>query len=225
MTTDTHTAAAAVTEPVGAACRQATVAYRLSMDRRLRASRGWRNAIALGIAVAVLLLTLTSAQAQFEPENWNTNCKQWDDAYLDIFTVGFVLTVVGTLVCSALIGLLGRFWWWCAAPRLRIVVVALLMFAIAEAAVVILPWVVGFGILWFTAIDQRYFAECLTREFGAQGLLNGLIGAGAAAVTQWPAMTYLLAGATGLSALVAIAASETVTRLFGLRRRARREVA
>jgi hypothetical protein len=182
----------------------------------MRLTRGWV------VSMLVVLLVQTGAFAQSLSSPTRTQCKQWDDAYLSTFQTGLVVCAVATLVLALLVGLLGRWSWIAAAPRLRIVMVALLVGLVVEVGIVATPWMVGFGWLWFSAVDTAYF-NCIPMRFGAQGILKGLIGPDVAAVAQWPTLIYLLLSAAATAGLAAWLISEFVARSFGLRQRARRE--
>jgi len=183
--------------------------------------RSTRCRVAGSVFVALLVHAGAFAQSLSSPTR--TQCKQWDDAYLSTFQTGLTVCAVATLILPFLFGLLvGRLSWIAAAPRLRIVVVGLVVVLLVELGVVALPWMVGFGWLWFSPIETRYF-DCIPLQFGAQGLFRGLMGAGVAAVAQWPTLTYLLLLAAAAAGLVAWLISEFVARSFGLSQRARRE--
>jgi hypothetical protein len=168
------------------------------------------------------LFVCTDAFAQLLSSPSRTLCRQWDDVYLSAFETSLVVCTVATLVLGLLAGLLGRWSWIAAAPRLRILVTGLLVVTLVELGIVALPWIVGFGWLWFSAIDTRYF-DCIPVRFGAQGLFRGLIGSDVAAIEQWPTLTYLLLLAAAVAGLLALLISEFVAASFGLRLRARRE--
>jgi hypothetical protein len=176
--------------------------------------------MAAGIFAALLVHGNAWAQLLSAPSR--TQCKQWDDAYIGAFQMALVACAVATLVLALLSGLVGRRFWPAAAPRLRIFIVAFLVLLSVWTGIVALPWVAGFGLLWFSAIDTAYF-NCIPLSFGAQGFLAGLIGPGVAAVAQWPTMTYLLLIPTVVAALLAWLISEFVARSFGLRKRAHKE--
>jgi hypothetical protein len=172
--------------------------------------------------LAVLLFGASVVSAQTVSAPSRTQCRQWDDAYLGAFDTGFWVCGIATLVLALLAGLLGRVSWPAAAPRLRLLFVAVFVVLLIEVGLIALPWTLGFGWLWFSAIDTNYF-DCIPRSFGAQGFFGGLIGAGVAAVAQWPTMIFLLMIPAAAAGLVAWLVSELAARFFGLRRLARRE--
>lgn len=190
-----------------------------------------RDKVAAG-ALTALLLKASVAWAQASSSPTRTQCKQWDDAYLGAFTTGFWMCGIATLVLALLAGLLGRLAWLAAAPRLRILIVALVVVTLVEVGLILLPWTLGFGWLWFSAIDTTYF-DCIPKSFGAEGFFavphpsntppTGLIGSGVAAIAQWPTMIYLLMIPAAAAGLLAWLISEGTARIFGLSRRAHRE--
>lgn len=172
---------------------------------------------------ALLLTLLASAPAVAQSSAPSQRqCFEWDAAFRAVFEEAFWICAGATLVLALLAGLLGRLFWLAAAPRLRIVATAVVVFTLTELAIVALPWLIGFGWLWFSAIDGAYF-DCVPLSFDAGGFFQGLIGPGVAAIAQWPTMTYLLLGSATVAALVAWQVSSLTARLVGLRRRARGE--
>lgn len=176
----------------------------------------------IGIGAVAFYLQAHAAWAQGASSPTRTQCKQWDDAYLGAFNTGFWVCGIATLVLALLAGLLGRVSWTAAAPRFRILVVAVGVVLLVELGLIILPWTLGFGWLWFSAIDTTYF-DCIPKSFGAEGFFGGLIGSGVAAVVQWPTMIFLLMIPAAAAGLVAWLVSDLFARFAGLRRRASRE--
>jgi hypothetical protein len=176
--------------------------------------------------VSMVLAWSTTAvawgQAVSSPSN--TQCRQWDDAFVGVFEAGFWACAGGSLLLGLLIGFLGRLFWLAAAPRLRILVAACLAFGVIGTAIIALPWVGGFGRLWFSGVSEGY-RDCLDRSFGATGLFGGLIGQGVAGLAQWPALLGLLALAALVGGLLAWGVSEGLARGSGLRKRAKGEAA
>lgn len=174
----------------------------------------------VGLLAGLLANGPLGAQVISSPSR--TQCKQWDDTYLSAFQTAFGVCGVATLVLAIFAGLLGRRFWIAAAPRLRILVMAILVVLVVEIGIVALPWMIGFGWFWFSAIDTSYF-DCIPMRFGAQGLFAGLIGPGVAAIAQWPIMMFLLLLPAAAAGLLAWLISEFVALYRGLRRRAHRE--
>jgi hypothetical protein len=190
-----------------------------------------RDKVAAG-TLAVFFMEASIAWAQASSSPTRTQCKQWDDAYLGAFTTGFWVCGIATLVLALVAGLLGRLSWTAAAPRLRILIVALAVVVLVEVGLILLPWTLGFGWLWFSAIDTTYF-DCIPKSFGAEGFFavphppntppTGLIGPGVAAIAQWPTMIYLLMIPAVAAGLLAWLVNELAARFFGLRRQAQKE--
>lgn len=171
---------------------------------------------------AILFLISASPVAAQSEIPSQRQCFEWDAAFLGAFEEAFWICAGATLVLALLAGLLGRWFWVAAAPRRRIFFAALIVFSLTELAIVALPWMFGFGWLWFSAIDRAYF-NCIPYSFDASGFFDGLFGRGVAAVAQWPTMSYVLLGAAAVAAIVAWQVSSVVAQLFGLQRRARGE--
>ena len=74
--------------------------------------------------------------------------------------------------------------------------------ALAILGVALGPWVIGLGRYWFGGVDPKYF-DCEGVAFGAEGLFGGLLGAGVAAIAQWPFMVIGFTGAAILGGLAA----------------------
>lgn len=180
----------------------------------------WR--VAVGALAALLIVEVSTAATQAVALPSRTQCKQWDDAYIGAFDTGFWVCGLATLVLALTVGLLGRISWTAAAPRLRILVVAVVVTIFVELGLVVLPWTLGFGWLWFSSIDTSYF-DCIPMSFGAEGFFSGLVGAGVAAIAQWPTMVFLLMIPAAVAGLLAWLVSELAARFFGLPRRARKE--
>jgi hypothetical protein len=176
----------------------------------------------LGLALVWVTTAVTWAQPLSAPSN--TQCKQWDDAFVGAFEAGFWACLAVSLLLGLFIGFLGRLFWLAAAPRIRILVATCLVFSAIAVAIVALPWMMGFGWLWFSGVGEGYF-DCQDRNFGAKGLFGGLVGAGVAALAQWPALLGLLALAAIAGGLLAWGISEGLARGTGLRKKAKGEAA
>jgi hypothetical protein len=151
------------------------------------------------------------------------DCDQWDRAYARIVLTGVIGAVIGAAAVALLIGVFfGRRFWWAARPRPRIwIATFLIAFPLVEFLIVGLPRLTGFGRFFFSGIDVRY-PECSTMTFGAEGLLQGMLGKDIAAFPQWQLITALLLGGSALGGLAAFLISEAIVRSGGLEAVARR---
>jgi hypothetical protein len=178
------------------------------------------------IVVAVIIASHLAAQAPQAPQivaPTGTECDQWDRAYAQIVLTGVTGVAIGAAAASLLVGVLfGRRFWWAASPRPRIWLTTFVFaFPLAEFLIVGLPRLFGFGRFFFSGIDVRY-PQCSTMNFGADGLLHGMLGKGIAAFAQWQMITALLLAGSAIGGLVAFLISEAIVRSSGLEAVARR---
>ncbi|MBX3279950.1 MAG: hypothetical protein KF868_18265 [Acidobacteria bacterium] len=172
-----------------------------------------------GIPILLVLLFLSlHATAQSTGQPTNTQCKQWDDAYLLAFNVFFWVTLIGSSV-FALFGplALSSISWWATEPSWRILKIAAFFLALSLVAVVIWPWV-GFELLNvspFAGIDPSY-TNCSAQPFGAEGLFGGAIGSGVSAYSLSLLMALVLVGAAILGCLLAYIFGSIWHRFKGL---------
>jgi hypothetical protein len=113
-------------------------------------------------------------------------------------------------------GFLGRIFWIAAAPYKRIFVVGITCLLAVTVGIPFGPWIFGLGRLWFGGVDPLYF-DCAGVQFGANGLLGGMVSPGIPAVTQWPVMLLALSGATVIGGLLAGAITSLINARFGVR--------
>ncbi len=147
-----------------------------------------------------------------------TACKQWDDAYLEFFNAFFWLTLIGSFALSIILPLLlGHFAWWATSPRWRIAWVTLGVFLFGGVLMVIVwPHMLGFGWLIYSGVGEEYPACAKVTQFGAEGLLNGAVGANVAAIALWPYMLLFFLVAALIGATMAFVLSEFLVRYLGL---------
>lgn len=162
--------------------------------------------------LAFLFLTASDVFGQSLAAPTRTQCKQWDDAYGRLFEYALWGTLGGTFILSTLAGFLGKSFWWCTAPRLRIFVLTLACLILIVAGIALGPWVVGLGHWWFSGVDPGYL-DCEGVQFGAEGLLGGLFGAGVPVISQWPIMVAALSAAAILGGLTAWVVSALANRI------------
>ena len=165
----------------------------------------------LGILIIILFLISNTLAQPASPTR--TDCKQWDDAFLALFEYALWGTLLVTFFVSLLAGAIGKYFWLFTAPRMRIIVMTVAVLMMVILGVALGPWVVGLGHLWFGGVDPRYF-DCETVAFSGDGLLGGMIGAGVAAIAQWPIMTLALAFAAMMGGLIAWITSELANRFL-----------
>lgn len=179
----------------------------LNRERNIRSS-GQR---ALWLLLPMVLGILSAASPVIASPT-RTQCKQWDDAFLSVFNIGFVVVLILTaLSFTGLLGRLGRFWWAATAPRWRIFLVSAFIFVLAVILIPLGPQVVGLGKWWFSGVDPQY-VECKTMRFGAEGLLGGQIGEGVAAIAQPYGMIILYLGAASLGGIIAWRISDVLSK-------------
>lgn len=167
----------------------------------------------------VVLACATCVCGQTAAAPTRTQCKQWDDSYLFLMNLFLVGGVLLPLVLSlSLPPLLGRRFWILTAPRARILAISSLLAVLLTAAFIGVPSLFGFGHFLFSGIDPSYL-YCQTMNFGATGLLFGLLGPGVAALSQWLTVLALLAIACTLGGIITLFVSETLRSWFGLRAR------
>lgn len=147
-----------------------------------------------------------------------TQCKQWDDGMLALFTIAMAICLGASAALAPFLGVLGRRFWFFTAPKRRTIVVSVVLLVLAILTVPLGPWTVGLGWGWLGNIDPYYFG-CTAKAFGAEGLLFGLISPGQAAISQWPMMIVLLIVAAGVGCLVGIGIQALLARFLGIRRR------
>jgi len=167
----------------------------------------------------VVLACAMCAFSQTAVAPTRTQCKLWDDSYnflLNLFLIGGVSLPLILTLC--LPPLFGRGIWLITAPRVRIVTISTIVAVFLTAAFLGAPAVFGFGRFIFGGVDQAYL-NCETMNFGASGLLFGLIGPGIAALSQWLTVLALLTTSSALGGVVALLVSETLRSWFGLRAR------
>jgi len=166
--------------------------------------------------LTLCLIAVTDVWGQSGTSPSRTQCKQWDDAFLSLFNWAVVGSSLITLALSLMSGFLGRVFWIAAAPYKRIVVVGLTCLLAVTVGIPFGPWVFGLGRLWFGGVDPMYF-DCAGIQFGANGLLGGIISPGIPAVTQWPVMLLALSGSTVLGGFIAGAISGLINARIGVR--------
>lgn len=169
------------------------------------------------ILLTVLIFSLQAA-AQTSGRPTNTQCKQWDDAYLLAFNVFFWITLVGSSVFALVVPLaLSRMSWWATEPSWRIVRIAAFFLVLSILVVVVWPWV-AFELLNvspFAGIDPSY-TNCSAQPFGAEGLFGGAIGSGVSAYSLSLLMFLVLVSAAGVGCLLAYAFGTFWHRFKGL---------
>lgn len=192
------------------------------MDLKRYGQIGHRRLFSLPHAATVALIGLTyaaCAYGQSATAPTRTQCKQWDDSYLFLLNLFLIGGVFLPLVLSlSLPPLLGKRIWMLTAPRARILAITSLLAVLLTAAFLGVPAVFGFGRVMFSGIDPAYL-YCETMNFGATGLLLGLIGPGVAALSQWLTVLALLAISCALGGVIALLVSEMLRSWFGLRAR------
>ncbi|HWW77799.1 MAG TPA: hypothetical protein VNZ44_20510 [Pyrinomonadaceae bacterium] len=157
---------------------------------------------------------MTAAQGAAAPSK--TACKGWDNAFLTTFHMAFAFVFIGAFALSLGAPLLaGRLFWWITASRARILWITLGVLLLSVFGVVVYPRFVGLGNLGFSGVSQRYL-DCEGTQFGAAGLFGGLIGHDVAAISQWPAMTALLAVAALAGGALSFVVSETLVKSIGI---------
>jgi len=179
----------------------------------------WTMVVIVVTAVAKNL----AAQAPQILAPTGTECDQWDRAYGQIVLTGVTGAAIGAAAASLLVGVVfGRRLWWAASPRPRIWLTTFVFaFPLAEFLIVGLPRLFGFGRFFFSGIDARY-PQCSTMNFGADGLMHGMLGKGIAAFAQWQMITALLLAGSAVGGLAAFLISEAIVRSSGLEAVARR---
>lgn len=175
------------------------------------------------LSLIVLIPSDTAGQTATTPTR--TQCRQWDDAFIATFNIAFWVTLFLTLLCSLLIPpLCGRFYWWLTRPLLRVVWISLIFLGISSLAVIVWPYSVGLGWLWFNGVDPKYL-DCESVQFGASGLFDGLMGRGIAAIALWPVMFACLLIAAIVGGGLAIGTSKIMCRFRGIGSRVKEESA
>jgi hypothetical protein len=174
---------------------------------------------ARGVTVTLVVLACTVCAYGQTGAPTRTQCKQWDDSYLFLLNLFLIGGVFLPLVLSlSLPPLLGKRIWMLTAPRARILAITSFLAVLLTAAFFGVPGVFGFGRMMFSGIDPAYL-YCKTMNFGATGLLFGLMGPGVAALSQWLTVLALLAISCALGGVIALLVSEMLRSWFGLRAR------
>jgi hypothetical protein len=161
----------------------------------------WRLAAAILLGCA-LATSIVGAQTAASPTN--TQCKQWDNAYLLAVNLGILVAPLVVIFLGLLVFpfFSGRFWLM-TRPVLRLITAtaagALLL------ALTLVPWsvILGVGTFWFPGIDPSY-AACGPKPFNPTGLLYGSVGQGVAAILLGPAMLLLLLGGSILGGFLGL---------------------
>lgn len=167
------------------------------------------------VAVAFLLLLFPAVAVLAQDAPRRTECRQWDDAFLALFT-SFAIGGGGAAMTFGLLsGLLGRRYWWATFPAKRIAYTTAALFGVLTFLLHGWPRLFGFGSLWFSGVSPEYM-QCQDRAFSATGLFEGLIGANVPALAQWPAMTAMLAAACTAGGMAAYLIGRIVVTLRGL---------
>jgi len=188
---------------------------------RMANRRAYYSVMRIGGLVLMGLVCLVNVYGQSSATPSRTQCKQWDDSYLLLFNFFIVAGLLLPVALNTLLPpVLGRRVWFLASPRMRVLYISLIVAGILATVFVALPFVVGFGRLIFSGVDQAYFG-CETLKFGATGLLFGLVGSGIAAISQWPAVLALLLASCVLGGLIAFLVSGILVKTVGLPSRVR----
>lgn len=193
---------------------------RMDLTRNSRTARRRLSWLSRVGAVALFVLACAAfAFGQSAATPTRTQCKQWDDSYLFLMNLFLVGGVLLPLVLSlSLPPLLGKRVWPLTLPRARILAISSLLAVFLTAAFLGVPYLFGFGGVLFSGVDPAYL-YCQTMNFGATGLLFGLLGPGVAALSQWLTVLALLAIACTLGGVITLLVSETLRSWFGLRAR------
>jgi hypothetical protein len=167
------------------------------------------------IAVVCVFLLFWTAAVAAQDGPRRTECRQWDDAFLALFTSFLMSGGIASLAFGLLSGFLGRRYWWATSPAKRIVAMTAVVFSVLAFLLHGWPRFFGFGSFLFSGVSPDYLL-CQDRAFSATGLLNGLIGANVPALAQWPAMTAMLAAGCAMGGLVAFALGRIIVAMRGL---------
>jgi hypothetical protein len=178
---------------------------------------GWAFAGCQILAPAVLFAQPSAVQPPIEGIN-NNVCRAWDDGFAALFDGTFVACVVVSLVLGPLLGPFGRRFWFFTAVHRRTIASSLAVLVLAIVSVPLAPWTVGLGRWWLAGVDPAY-PQCTSLNFGAGGLVFGLVSPGQAAISQWPVMVLLLVAGAVVGGLVAVFAQMLLNRFLGIRSR------
>lgn len=143
-------------------------------------------------------------------------CKRLDDLFLLRFDAGLSGTILAVILLAIGLPLLfGGRNWWVTSPVWRRSVSAGAAFLIMTILFVVTPNVV-LGVFPYGSIAPTY-PQCMGRNFGAEGFIDGVIGSGAAAIGQPLYMVMLLFGAALIGAALVWALERLVRQFKGLR--------
>lgn len=143
-------------------------------------------------------------------------CKQMDDLFLSAFETGLVLVpVMAGLLLVALPLLGGRRYWWITSLLWRRLGAGIAVSIVAVFTYVGIPKML-LGVFPYGSVDPSY-AQCVGRNFGGEGFLDGAIGAGASALGQPAKMTGLLLAGVAVGVFFGWIFEFLVHRFQGLR--------
>lgn len=110
-----------------------------------------------------------------------TDCKQWDDRYLGMFSIAVgAALVIPTVTYTIFLGLAGRFWVFASSSGRYISTFVFSVFITALSSYI------GTALLQKGMIGEISYLDCANVPFGAEGLFGGMLGPNIAFIGQIP---------------------------------------
>lgn len=110
-----------------------------------------------------------------------TDCKQWDDRYLGMFSIAVgAALVIPTVTYTIFLGLAGRFWVFASSSGRYVSTFVFSVFITALSSYI------GTALLQKGIVGEINYLDCANVPFGAEGLFGGLLGANIAFIGQIP---------------------------------------
>lgn len=175
----------------------------------------------VGGVVPLLLVAAGRLDAQTATTPTKTLCKTWDTAFLGTYNVTLIALLLIPLAAWFVVTLVPFRGWWRTRPLLRALWPTLGLLLLVVGGTVAWPWVFGFDAPWFAGTGSNYM-ECRQIPFNAQGLFGGRIGAGVAAISQWPLMVCFQLLAVAIGFFLVWVVCRFSAAIVGARARARR---